>query len=313
MERNQSIGLDIGYGVTKIYCGVFSGKFPTAVTQMVPQAAFASLHPVIVEGSRFLVGNEAAREGKGLIDTRTTTFVSSKPWLAIAGHALSLAGASRNDVLVLGVPPGKYTKSYAAHIAEGVRSADIVADGNAVPMNGLSVKVIPQGAGIFFAHTMTHPSDFQKGVAIVDFGHYTLDMLYFAGGKYVEGATRSVSMGISMFLDEVVRAFYTQHGLTITHEQAVQIFDNGHIVILDEPYSVRGMDEILAPYVAQVSSMIDGFFENLPKKPEVGVVGGGGALALKGRVSLRYKLHIAQNPDMANAVGYQHYGTNSAR
>lgn len=313
MDRRQSIGLDIGYGVTKIHSGFFSGKFPTAVTQMVPHAAFASLHPVIVDGSKFLVGDEAAREGKGLIDTRTTTFVASKPWMAVAGHAMSLAGASRNDILVLGVPPGKYTKSYAQHIADVVCSSDVVLHGNALSTNSLTVKVIPQGAGIFFAHTMAHQADFQKGVAIVDFGHYTLDMLYFDGGKYVEGATRSVSMGVSMFLDEIVRAFYTQHGLTITHEQAVQIFDNGHIVILDEPYSVRGMDEILAPYVVQVSSMIDGFFENLPKKPEVGVVGGGGALALKGRVSLRYKLHIAQDPDMANAVGYQHYGENSVR
>ena len=72
----------------------------------------------------------------------------------------------------------------------------------------------------------------------------------------------------------------------------MQIFE-GHIIILDEPYSVRGMDEILAPYVAQIS-MIDGFSRTL-KSRRSGLSEAEGP-CLKGRVSLRYKLHIAQNP-----------------
>ena len=89
----------------------------------------------------------------------------------------------------------------------------------------------------------------------------------------------------------------------------MQIFE-GHIIILDEPYSVRGMDEILAPYVAQIS-MIDGFSRTL-KSRRSGLSEAEGCLSQRSCEPSLQTPHRAK-PDMANAVGYWHYGTNGIR
>ncbi len=85
-----NIGVDIGYGFTKTYNSKGPKVFPTSLTKAVPVATFSDLRAIVVNGEKFLVGEDAIREGKGLIDTRTTTFVKSNAWLAALGYALTL-------------------------------------------------------------------------------------------------------------------------------------------------------------------------------------------------------------------------------
>ena len=86
------IGVDIGFGYTKS-TGAGGGKrFPTAVSLMTAEATFSQLAPVLVNGKKYLVGEEAEREG-GSLETRTSEFVGSDAWLAILGHALDATGS----------------------------------------------------------------------------------------------------------------------------------------------------------------------------------------------------------------------------
>ena len=198
------IGIDIGYGFTKT-CRSEKDRqiFPTAVAMMAKEGAFAEMSPVVVNGHRYLVGKEAEREG-GTIDTRQSGFVASDAWLAVLGHCLRINDFSNGEI-VLGVPPGMYAKEYSRKIVDAIRASDIRVNGEPYRVSG-NIRIIPQGAGIFFRHIKDYPEDFRKNVAVIDIGHHTVDMVFFAEGKYVESATESQEIGVSFVLDSIVNS-----------------------------------------------------------------------------------------------------------
>lgn len=306
---DKCIGVDIGYGYTKTYTSEGKRSFPTAVTYLVPEATFSQIEPVYVNGEAFLAGDDALREGKGLISTRTAGFVMSKPWLAILGYALGVNNyACEDGTIVFGVPPGQFNRTMVWSIIDTVKKASVSYKGYNYSFTKMNIKVIPQGAGIFFAYMAGHSDDFERNIAVVDIGHYTIDMIFFSGGKYVEGATRSSHLGVSLILDEISRLFQRQHGLTIDINTAHRLLANGTVTILDQIYTVNNLREVVKSYARQVSSEINTYFHSLSVRPEIGLAGGGGINVLKGLVGLDYKLRIVDPPEFANAIGYWHYG-----
>jgi len=312
---DKEIGIDIGYGYTKTCSQSTRQVFPSAVTRVVPKATFGEISPILVNEEQFLAAEQALREGSGLIDTRTTGFVKSNAWLAILGHALDINsyGTENNsaDVIVLGIPPGQYTKTAAREIVEVINRTSVCCNGRRYSLENSRPKIVPQGTGMYFYHLRHAPGDLTRNVAVVDIGHYTLDMLLFAEGKYIESVTRSVPLGISRLLDEVARAFYSAHHLSISHGEAQKLLRHGSITFLQSSYTLQDLAGMVSVYAAQISSIIDSFFENLPVKPDIGLAGGGGVMILKDHVKLRYKLHILNEPVLANAVGYWYFARGS--
>lgn len=306
---DNCIGVDIGYGYTKTYNSVGSRSFPTIVTSAVPISTFTDIEPVRVNGDSFLVGEDAAMEGKGLISTRTVEFVMSKAWLAVMGYALSVSNFYSDDgKIVLGIPPGIFNKELASNIIETIKKSSISYRGYNLSFDKATIKVIPQGAGIFFAYMAKNEGDFRKNIAVVDIGYYTIDMIFFSRGKYIEGATKSSPLGVSLVIDDIKRAFQRQHGFSIHEEGVNSLLKNNYVIVLDKMYTVNNLKSIIGSYAEQVSSSINEFFNTLPIKPEMGLIGGGGTLFLKGYVNLEYKLRIVIPPEFANAIGYWHYG-----
>ncbi len=62
-------------------------------------------------------------------------------------------------------------------------------------------------------------------------------------------------------------------------------------------------------YVHQIDSFVDHYLEKLPAHPDLGVIGGGGAMIKD--FAGRHGLLIVSEPAMANAIGYWHYGRNA--
>lgn len=298
------IGIDIGYGFTKTCRSDEKRIFPTAVTTMTKEGTFADMHPVVVNGSRYLVGKEAEREGNTL-DTRQSGFVTSDAWLAILGHSLWVNNFLKGEI-VLGVPPGVYSKDYSGKIIDAIRASDMRINGEPYRVSG-NVRIIPQGAGIFFRHVKDHPEDLKKNVSVIDIGHHTVDMVYFAEGKYVESATESQEIGVSLMLDNIVKAFYRKHRLSIGFWTALDILRDRQIIHLGNLYKMDVQEEIDA-YVKRIRSVMDRYLERLPTPPDLCIIGGGGAV-IKDLAS-RHRLFVISDPAMANAVGYWYYGSN---
>lgn len=306
----SNIGTDIGYGFTKTCTEKGTKIFPTAITQMVPVATFSEVKVVTVDDEKFLVGEDALREGRGLINTRTTAFVKSDAWIAVLGHALSVnftPEETAGGTIILGIPPGQYNKQYANEIVDTIKHSVINCDGKIYPLHKNTIRVVPQGVGIYFSCASLIAGIYDKDVAVIDMGHHTLDMLFLSKGKYSENTVRSLPLGISVLMDAITKEFYNKYRISINQQEAGKLLRDGKITILDEPYTIEGMENIVVPYVAQVASTVEEYFENLPNKPEMGIVGGGGILMLKGYMKLKYKLYIANNPEYANAHGYLCY------
>ena len=304
--QSDCIGIDIGYGFAKTCTASERLIFPTAVTLMAGEATFSDVRPVVVSGRRFLVGKEAEREGT-TIDTRYSHFVTSDAWLAVLGHALYLHSFVKGDI-VLGVPPGMYSRAYGQKIRDAMKRSDIRISDEPYRFNG-NVKIIPQGAGIFFRHVKDHPEDFKKNVTVIDIGHHTVDMTLFCDGKYVESATESQEFGISLILDSIIKGFYREHRFSIGFKDALDILREGHITHLGARFALDIRDEI-ARYIQRINSVLDRYLEKLPVMPDIGILGGGGALVLKDIANFKHRLLLVSEPVMANAVGYYYFGSN---
>ena len=305
------IGVDIGYGQTKTYNSSGAKSFPTAVTSMVPVETFGKVQAIVVNGEKYLVGDDAC-ESRWVVDTRTPSFLGSNAWLASLGLALMINGFTPEDVktsqIVLGIPPGHFKKDTVRKIANAVKSATISKNGQAYDLCCANVSVIPQGAGIYYAYKARDEEAKSKNIAIVDIGHYTIDMVYFAHGKYVEDATNSIEMGISLLLDNICTAFNREYDVSINHMEAQRLFANGTITIFQEVYRLEEMPSILQAYSSKVAAIINRFFAGLAGKPDIAIAGGGGALALQGNISLQHKVLTISEPVVANAKGYYYFG-----
>lgn len=132
--------------------------------------------------------------------------------------------------------------------------------------------------------------------------------MFFTKGKYIEDATSSVPMGVSMLLDDICTVFKRQHKWSINHKTAGKLLANGEITILQEKYRLEQTPALLQAYAKKVASLIDRFFEGLPEMADLGIVGGGGSLVLKEVISLRHKIYTISDPVVANAKGFYHYG-----
>lgn len=310
MVEAQILGVDVGYGFCKTFNGEVTKVFPSAVSSSVPDSTFGELHPVVVNGNKFLVGEEAEREGVGVLKTTTSDFVLSEGWLALLGAAIE-----RNKIpatgctIVLGIPPGIYTKKFAEIAREKIKKYTIYTTGSGVAyeMSKFTFQAIPQSAGIFISYISGHRDDFKKNVAIVDIGHRTIDMTLFTGGKYIEHACESVNKGTVTLLDQVIKAFYRTHQTTINHAIAREFLRSGKITVFQEDFTID-KHTIVDPYVREVATIINDFFEKMSNPADIAIVGGGGVVMLKGLITLKRKMGVVESPEFANSIGYWHYG-----
>ncbi|HOE18913.1 MAG TPA: ParM/StbA family protein [Syntrophorhabdaceae bacterium] len=309
---DNAIGIDIGYGSTKTYNGSGGRIFPTAITSMVPEETFGEVRPIEVNGEKFLVGEDVL--SKWVIDTRRIGFLGSNAWLASLAQAIVTNGLDPEDMdgkkIVLGVPPGHYSKNTARKLTNVINSSIFNYNGKHYELAGAEVLVIPQGTGIYFAYQLGGPdgSIAEKNIAVVDIGHYTIDMVFFAKGRYIEGTASSQPLGVSLLLDDIRSAFYRQYGWAINHQTAQKLLHAREIVMFQDVYRLEQITNILQAYSSKIAETIDGYYESLPSETDIGIAGGGGVLALKGCIKLQHKMFIVADPVTANAKGYYHYG-----
>jgi plasmid segregation protein ParM len=309
------LGVDIGYGFTKSYYSKNSSDashyfhtFPTAVSRFVPRTTFSDKSIVInVNGDNFSLAENALREGTGLIKTRRKDFVGSKAYFAIL--ALSLIRTLRNPAaLILGLPPGQFSKEYTESLIQKLRSVDIFATlegaGNDRLVFPESVKFIPQGAGIFFSYIR---DDYYKNVAVLDVGYYTLDLLFLTKGKYVEKSARSYPLGVCDIYEQAKKLFYQEHRTFLKSDKSVDALLTGNkIEIAGRSYELD-INEIIKPYTSQVISVIESYIEELPDDPDIFIAGGGGVKFFE-NANLKYDMRLVAQPQLANAKGFFEYG-----
>ncbi len=308
------IGLDIGYGYTKMaYLGT-TGKrsliIPSTVSRYIPEKSFGDSFEVIrVNGKPFIVGSDIA--GSSRVGSN---FVGTEEYLAIIGYCLSRADVAKR-ILVLGLPPQAYQKDRMQTLKDAVRGMDVCLEDGTRLYIPQRVEFMPQGAGIFMAHLRNNgaaPGDMEKTTIVVDIGYHTMDTVLFAEGRYRNDVSRSYPLGVKYLYDKVRDAYIRKYASFLSHDVdkiAETLLQNGCIMhfgethaldtraILDDYYMGRVVNAIL-DYNASVKE--SGFVvENI-------IFGGGGVQYLKGMPGA----HVVDEPQMANAQGFMEYGIN---
>jgi len=317
------IGLDIGYGFTKVFCMTADGLknqfiFKTLVSSYTPKNNFGDpVGIVYVNDNPFVVGHEAEKHLIGEFKV-TQDFVGTPEYFAILAYAIKLS-RSVPDMIVLGLPPGIYSKEKAEVLIQKFYRQQFKDHNNLHIPIPKQVKYIPQGAGIYFAHYFEEDRSLsEKNTVVIDIGYRTLDVVLFAKDKkdekygYKSEAATSYPLGVKNLYDQVKNAFSKIHGTFINDEIVDKIITEGIFHHFGEDYVFDASEIVKNFYVEQVVRIIKDYADktkNLGYNVEKVLVGGGGvvyAKEIKGTT-------IVKDPQFANARGYAFYGKYSNR
>jgi hypothetical protein len=133
--------------------------------------------------------------------------------------------------------------------------------------------------------------------------------VFFRGGRYVESAALSANKGIKNLYDTVRKEFLRAYHKELDDSSIRTLLSEGRLVILGDEYSLD-LDPIIKGYAESIESILNDFLDGLPSI-DAGIVAGGGAIVLKGKLKINKKLIIMPEPEYANAKGYWYYGVKS--
>jgi hypothetical protein len=304
---SNAIGIDIGYGYTKSFTSHRKMAFPTAVSMYAPVFSFGGKIPTIrVNGEKFAVGEEIILNGFPYENTVRDDFVGSPSYMAVLGYVLSESNFSGN-VLVTGLPPTFYNKERAEELTGQIRKQWLVNDQGRVIVIPGTVKIIPQGTGIFFSYVSTYPNYFQKNIIVIDVGYHTLDVVFFSNGKYIEGAVASFPLGIKMVYDEIRRSFGKTYGAFPKDDDSIdEIIRHGKYLHFGKEYFLD-VREIIDSYRNLINSSIKSHAAKVSKKVDLVLAGGGGTTLFKETMK---SVTLVDDPQFGNAKGFYEYGMN---
>jgi hypothetical protein len=315
---SKVIGVDIGYGRTKVYDGERRDNFASAVSsQVAAEATFEShLQPFFVHDRAYIAGEDAQIHARTVEDTRNESFLCSGGWFALLAHALRGAGYDpdcEGAVIAIGLPPGMCGPDRYRQVLRTVKETSVLdrSSGMAYRFARTRVIIIPQGVGIYYYYHMTSPEAADQKVAIADIGHQTLDFVFVSQGRYVEHARETRPAGVGREYDHLMQLAQAMPGRgPLTRAEIVSGIADGTLFDENHENYVKGAREHLEGYARNVFSTIDSYVASLPAKPDVIIAGGGGArLLFAMRSKPGYRLSIAAEAELANAMGYWHYAT----
>jgi len=304
-----AIGIDIGYGYTKSFTvsDQIQRKlvFPTAVSLYAPNLSFGMKIPTIrVNTQKFAVGEELVINGLPCESTVREDFVGSPSYMAVLGYVLSHTGFM-GDVIVTGLPPTFYKKERVEELTEKMRKQWIVDGQGRVIVLPEIIKVIPQGSGIFFSYVSDYPGLLQKNTLVIDVGYYTLDLVFFSGGKYIEEAAIGFPMGVKVVYDRIRKLFSEVYGTFSKDDDTIdEIIRHGKYTDFGQEYSLD-VREVIESYKVMVNTTVKSHLGKITKKVDHVLAGGGGINLF--RETMR-GVNPVDDPQFANAMGFYQYG-----
>lgn len=302
------VGLDIGYGYTKV--ATSDGKlfmFKTVISQYIPQKIWGKNgDPVIVNSMEYLIGDSVEDNVNGNFSV-SEDFVATNEYYAIIAKVLDMIG-NNVELLVLGLPPGLYTEQRTSELVRKFRLITMKNKLGHSIEHPESIMYIPQGSGIYFSHVLGgNIEDLNLNVAVIDIGYYTLDAVCFSAGKFVNGAARSYPSGSKFLIEKVKEAFSRHYGIFINDNLGEALLKDGKILHFGQEYSFDANVIVKQYYQDQVMKAIKDYATALRQYGKVvdKVIIGGGSVVWAPPIR---GAQIVTDPQMANAIGYMKYG-----
>ncbi len=314
----MKIGIDVGYGYTKVVTAHYSIIFPSRVgpardlSFSLKEGADTIGETVEYDGERYFVG-EKARHCDVIYTLRTRGWVVSKMYGALLTSAIVRAINGNNTVsdpealiVVTGLPVdymGDKTKA-----EESVRKTC-----DSIGLHIAGINVIPQPFGSFFDMFYDNNGEIAgsaplfKRLGIVDIGYHTTDYILIEDAKHnIEKASGSVPSGTYEIYDIVARELKNIFDKdTVTAEEAEHCIKTKYFKVSGQNKDVSTLvNRVLSQVGQKITGIIKSKWSITGEVDVVLLTGGGGALIHQHISSIAHTHFLITDPQMANARGY---------
>jgi len=295
------VGVDIGFGYTKVYGSEKKEKIPTFVAPFSMSEALTEEEVIEFDGKTYLIGSR-------YVDLRGTEFPFTDEYRAMLYYAL------RNydgEVIVgLGVPPSWGAKREDIEKLYSGRHK-FYYKGKLKELN-LKVKVFLQGWGGYIDYIYNLEGGYQEDRDVPaiysDWGFYTIDTIIteraFVKGRWVvkprkpEDAT--IPKGVSRLL-EILKLILEEKGIFIPDIRLLETY-----LVSGSRYR-REIEEAKERWMREVVSELQRKYEKYIPYVEKVVIFGGGANLVSDTFEFAFKekkVPITKLDEFANARGY---------
>lgn len=296
------VGLDIGYGFTKLVRDDEQRvMFPSAVAA-IPPTILSSIgdaqaeDEVVVERVRCIVGERAIGKDDRYSNLHNVWWTSTV-YKAIIGHAKKWIPARSS--IVTGLPLHNYIAPDAREIVK-----DIVKAG----LHAKDVLIVPQGVGAYFSDSsFANPT---TKVAVVDIGTWTTELIGMAGRDLLDGASAGHVLGVNDIFATVAQELTDKLGRLVDPYEVERAHrDEGEIRYQGRAYPPKMIKERLTLLAKEragqiLAKMVDLWGPHAAAFESVLFCGGGAKLLFPFLKAFREGSVLIADAQFANARGY---------
>lgn len=288
------LGLDIGFGHTKVVHEGGKFKFPTWLAYHSP-SSIDSVEVIEWDGREYVVGEDVRYEPQRI---ELPDFKEIIKYLPVFLKFVERKIGTGIDSVIVGVPP-KYKD-----LVE-----DIKKRGESL---GISIQVIPQGVGIYVDTKEKIDQTSEREAFILDIGFNTVDYLIVKDDRKVKGDTIEkfgVMKAVELFKNYLPEDLsYLKNFST---SKLMGVFEKGYAVIEGEKIDLSSYKEkAKSAYREMLVNRLKQAVGDFIYETELIVIAGGGAFLFQNgeKETFGKNVHIPSEPEFSNARGFYRLG-----
>lgn len=304
--RGPVVGIDLGYGFTKIVREDGQRLMFPSVAAAVAPTIMMQLHPmqdsdeVLVDDIRYIVGERAIGHAERFSNLHNM-------WWTLPHYRALIAQAKKfipdGACIVTGLPLDKYMAQQGmGHVSQTIKSG----------LRAQHVTVIPQGVGAYFSEpTLEHP---RNKVALVDIGTWTTEFVAMTGQDLISQASVGIRLGINDIFATVATELQAKlsrpvdpHEVERAHRGEEELRTQGRPVAHD--YITDRVTQLAKESASQIlAKMTDLWGPHAAAYEAVILCGGGAKLLYPFLKGFREGILVVSDAQFANARGYLNVG-----
>jgi len=316
-KMDRIIGLDIGYGYTKMVyerlSGITTECFPSVVSNyeigLDAEGLEGDKEAIIKIGEQlFLCGNEAIKQKKALkFESRDKAWINSIAYEVLCRAALQKYNfPSDRTVIATGLPVAYY-KADRERLAKKI--TEIAKDYG----DKCIVKVVPQPLGSFFNMFFDAKGNIindqlrPEHIGIVDVGFKTTDILAFSEMRPIMRMSTSFDTGISTAYDSIARDIYAEYGLMLEPHTIGQAVKLGYVKTFGEQHDISKFSKNRLTELAEAIRAEVATLWGDTREIDRILLTGGSVLILRTFLDKYKQGRVLENSQTANAAGFFKY------
>jgi plasmid segregation protein ParM len=310
--NNINVGIDIGYGYTKVVAGNNASIFPSVVGNFeegIQAEGLQSqkLETIKIDNVQLLIGESALKHSDRFFSIRDKNWITSLAFRALLNYSFKLANLNGSSlVLVSGLPVSYYRTD--KEVME--RELKEVANTNSMAN---TIRVIPQPLGSFYDIVLDDNGRIKNDkyttskVGVLDIGFYTTDLLTIDNLELLKKQVTSFENGISSAYEKISKDIIDKYELNLSIHETEKSVRNGYIKVFGERKDISEIaDKRLKELAIEIEAKVKTVWKNAADIDTI-ILSGGGASALKGFLNLYKHSVLINNSQFANARGYYKY------